>query len=655
VPAAVLHRAYAFLNVKAVDGEQRLITGTATTPTPDRMGDVVEPLGVTFKNPLPLLLYHNSQKPVGWVKFKKPTADGIEFEAKLPTIDEPGTVRDRIEEAWTSIKTGLLAGVSIGFRAIEEAFNKETMGYRFLKTEVLELSLVAIPAQPDARIETIKSLDVGLAAPGTRPPAAPPHPSGASDTTRVVKTRPDGPMKKTYADQITSFTQTRAAQVARIDAIMEKTAEEGVTLDAAQKEEHDTLVADIKEIDEHLIRLREAEARSKAAAVPVVADTQEKAAASRGGQVILGAKQTPPGIEFTRYAMCLASSKGNTHQALEIAKTRYPDEHRVQEVLKSAVAAGTTTDANWATALVQYQDFAGDFIEFLRPKTIIGKFGTDGIPSLTRVPFNMRVASQTAGGSGYWVGEGKPKPLTKFAFSTVTMQWAKVANIAVLTEEEVRFSSPAAEAKVRDALSAALIERLDIDFVDPAKAAVANVSPASITNGVAAIPVTGVTAAFFRADFKSLMAPFIAANIDPANAVLIMSTSMALSLSLMLNALGNPEFPMLTMRGGTILGIPVIVSEYLTTLGSPSTQMIVLVNASDIYLADDGQVVIDASREASLEMLDATLLQDSTAGTGASLVSLWQSNLLGLKAERFINWKLRRAAAVQYLSPAAYA
>src|SRR6185295_19684311 len=136
--------------------------------TPDRMGDVIEPLGVHFKNPLPLLLYHNSQKPVGWVKFFKPTKDGIEFEAKLPTIDEPGTVRDRIEEAWTSIKTGLLAGVSIGFRPIEEAFNKETNGYRFLKTEVLELSLVAIPAQPDARIETIKSLDIGCpAASGT--------------------------------------------------------------------------------------------------------------------------------------------------------------------------------------------------------------------------------------------------------------------------------------------------------------------------------------------------------------------------------------------------------------------------------------------------------------------------------------------------------
>ena len=146
-----LSRAYAVLHVKAVDPEQRTISGTASTPEPDRMGDVVEPLGITFKNPLPLLLYHNTQKPVGQVTFSPPTAAGLDFEATLPTVKDAGTVRDRIEEAWTSLKTGLLGGVSIGFRSIEEAWNKETGGFRFLKTEILRNSLVAIPGQRLAR------------------------------------------------------------------------------------------------------------------------------------------------------------------------------------------------------------------------------------------------------------------------------------------------------------------------------------------------------------------------------------------------------------------------------------------------------------------------------------------------------------------------
>src|SRR5262245_60700789 len=107
-----MKRAYSVLRIKAADAEQRIITGVASTPEPDRLGDIVEPLGISYKNPVPLLLYHNTTKPVGQVRFFPPTAEGLEFEASLPTIDEPGTLRDRVEEAWQSIKTGLLAGVS---------------------------------------------------------------------------------------------------------------------------------------------------------------------------------------------------------------------------------------------------------------------------------------------------------------------------------------------------------------------------------------------------------------------------------------------------------------------------------------------------------------------------------------------------------------
>jgi hypothetical protein len=37
-----------------------------------------------------------------------------------------------------------------------------------------------------------------------------------------------------------------------------------------------------------------------------------------------------------------------------------------------------------------------------------------------------------------------------------------------------------------------------------------------------------------------------------------------------------------------------------------------------------------------------------------SLVSLWQNNLIGVRAEREINWKKRRAAAVAYVDGIAY-
>lgn len=160
---AVTDRAYSILTVKAVDEERRIIRGVATTPTPDRMGDIVEPKGVQFKNPLPLLWQHQHDKPVGRVRFNEPTDDGITFEAELPTVAEPLGLKNRIEEAWASVKAGLVAGVSIGFRSLEHAL-MESGGVRFVKSEVMELSLVTIPANADATIQTIKSLDQGLPA-----------------------------------------------------------------------------------------------------------------------------------------------------------------------------------------------------------------------------------------------------------------------------------------------------------------------------------------------------------------------------------------------------------------------------------------------------------------------------------------------------------
>jgi hypothetical protein len=56
------------------------------------------------------------------------------------------------------------------------------------------------------------------------------------------------------------------------------------------------------------------------------------------------------------------------------------------------------------------------------------------------------------------------------------------------------------------------------------------------------------------------------------------------------------------------------------------------------------------SREATLQMNDAPAAPDATT----VFRSLWQDNLVGLRAERMINWQRARTAAVYYLTDAAY-
>lgn len=456
------------------------------------------------------------------------------------------------------------------------------------------------------------------------------------------------------AEQISAFETKRAALVAANATIMEKAAGEGATLDQAQAEEFDGNQADIEAIDGHLKRLRAAEKSASVKATPVTGGNADDAGQVRGGiRVEVKGANLPKGTAFTRYAMALGRSKGNLMQAAEIARS-WDDTPEVETVLKAAVAAGTTTDPTWAKPLVEYQNMASEFAELLRPATILGR-----IQGLRKVPFNIKIPRQTGGSSVGWVGQGTPKPVGKLAFDQISLGMAKAAGIVVMTDELVRASSPSAEAIVRQDMIDQTAQFLDSQFVDPTVVAVTDVSPASVTNGVTPIIASGTDADALRSDARKVMAAFVAANLSLASAAWVMTETQLLGISLMTNALGQPEFPG-TMVGpnATFMGLPVIASENIPAQAGvtgppavPAGSRILLIKASEILLADDGETVIDASREASLQM-DSAPTNPPTAST--VMVSLWQMNLVALRAERFINWAKRRAGAVQYIDGAAY-
>lgn len=647
-----MHRAHSLLTLKSVDEEKRVLTGIATTPSVDRSGDIVEPDGAEFALPIPFLWQHDSRKPVGSVTKAKVTPAGIEVEIQVQRTDEPGEVKNRLDSAWQDIKLGLVRGLSIGFKELEYARIENTYSYRYLRWLWLELSAVTIAANGDCSIQTIKSIDRQLWAASGRKELPvvrldPPGASGTSTKTKSIPAPKEGKDMSKLAEQITAFEAELQAKKDKLATIQQKALDEGRTKDASEKEEFDTIKGEIAAIEDELKDLRELE-KAQAAQAKAVGDVrnQRDAGTVRTGSTVQVKTQPKlaPGIGFARLAKVKALSKMDHRDPLQIAKERYGESSEIVGVVKAAVEAGSNVSGNWAADLVSAEGgIVADFAEFLRPATILGKFGQNGVPALRGIPFRVPVVIQTGGGSGYWVGEGKPKPLTKFDFDRTTMDPLKVANITVLTMESIRDSSPSSEVIVRDSLRDALAARLDIDFINPAKTASSGVSPASITNGAASIAAIGTDADAVRLQVRALFAKFIAANNAPTSGVWIMSSSTALALSLMVNALGQEEFPGLSMTGGTFMGLPTIISEYVGTI-------VALVNASDIYLADEGGVSVDMSTEASLEMLDGSLTQDALAGTGASLVSMFQTNSVALRAERTINWKRRRPSAVAYLT-----
>jgi len=643
-----MDRAYSVLTVKAVDDADRVIEGIASTPAPDRVGDIVESQGAEFKLPLPLLWQHQHDKPVGHVEFAKPTKDGIPFRARLANIADAGPLKDLVDTAWQAVKAQLVRGVSIGFRAKEYDFMDDG-GIRFSKWEWLELSLVTIPANAEATIDRIKSIDASLRAASGRETEAAPKGKPAASGVKTTSNRRKTMARKSYAERIAAFEETLSAKRAEMEEMIEEAGDR--TFDSEEQDVYDALDHEVKELRDHIKRLKtlQADAVEKAKPVEDVRDTAKAADIRQGIPARAKAPKLDAGIAFARYAKVKALARLDGDSVREKARELYGEDSPIYGMFaKAAVAAGTTADGTWAGPLVGEEGSAfADFVEYLRPQTILGRFGAGGVPSLRKVPFRTALLGQTSGGAGYWVGEGKAKPLTKFDFSRRTLEPLKVANIAVVTEELLRDSSPSAEALVRDQLAAALRARLDTDFISPSKAAVSGVSPASITNGVTPIASSGNDADGVRADIQAVFGSFIAANNAPTSGVWVMPATTALALSLMQNPLGQSEFPGITMNGGTLFGLPVVVSQYV-----PSGT-VVLVNASDIYLADEGGISVDMSREASLEMADNPE-HDSGTPAAAELVSMFQTNSVAFRAERTLNWAARRDEAVAVLSGVAW-
>lgn len=666
-----MKRAYSTFEIKAVseDGGKRTFTGIASTPSTDLMDDIVVPTGAKFSLPIPLLWQHDSDDPVGWVTAARVTAKGIEVDCEVHDEPTPGALKDCLDTYWQMLKAKLVRGLSIGFNAIEYARIEGSYGIKYLAWNWLELSCVTIAANQDASITSIKSIDkehrraasgagglvVRLGKAADRQPATP-QPGATGN-------QPSKGNPVNITEQLNAFKAKRLAAEQRMDAIMEKSATEGSTLDNAEKTEYDELAAEIKSIDEHVVRLSNHEARMVARAVPVggagsgaggAREVQEAEGVQLRSGVVTVHRNLPPGIAFARYAIALARAKGNIMHAAEISKQwkdstpevplfieQIVKHGNIDAVMKAAVAAGTTSDATWAGPLVYAQNMVSEFIEFLRPKTIIGR-----LPDLRRVPFNIRIPRQTAGTSGTFVGEGLPTPVQKAAFDSLNLTWAKASTIAVLTQELVMMSNPSAEALVRNDLAAGVSAYLDKRFIDPSYAGVANVSPASISNGVASIQASGATLAAIDKDVAALLQAVASAELDLDSAVWLMSPSLAIQLGTIRTQYGDLAFPDLKVNGGMFKGLPVVTSNSIVSAGSPGEQQLFLVVQNEVLLADDGQMLLDISTEASVQMNDAP-----SAGA-QQLVSLWQNGMVGLKCDRWINWARRRNAAVQYIEQA---
>jgi HK97 family phage prohead protease len=646
-----MHRAYALLNVKAISENRDFVTveGIASTPTTDRMGDVVEPMGAKFKTPMPFMLHHDSTLPVGQVTFAKPTEKGIPFRAELPIVREPGVVQDRVNEAIHSLKYKLIGAVSIGFTAIESAVERlKSGGMRFKEWDWMELSMVTIPANPDAVITGVKSFDTAVrAALGRNHSGVDPGP-GASGTkqqpasggffhSRSLK----GNTMKTLQEQLNELREARTTKAARMNELADQL-KAGADVDGT---EFDALEAEVTDLDNQ-IRIKRVEAMN-ASAARAVDGTSTKAASQSRGPTILVKNADPddkfPGQSFVRKIKAQWLAQKNQCAVSEVADHLWGKSHPgMVRWIKAAVAGGGTGSGEWGAELAESDSrYTGDFLTFLYGATVF-----DRLP-LRSIPHNVQVKGQDGAATGYWVGQSKAIPLSAQDYSDVELTALDVGALCVVSNRLLRDASPSGEMLFRDALVEASAQRVDTTFLGAA-AASAGVSPAGILNGVTAVQASGTDAAAIRADIQSLYAPFFAAK-NASGIGLIMTPSMAKAISLLVNALGQTEFPTLTANGGSLLGDTVWTGDNVTA-GN-----IIAIKPSDVWKIGDTGVQVSMSREATIEMNDAPAgASDTPVAMASHTVSMFQTESTAFKVVRQINYAKRRSHAVQFIENAEY-
>ena len=152
------------LNVKELHDEngERSFTGYGSTfGNVDHVGDIVKAGAFDksldlhkSKGTMPaMLIHHDLNRPIGIWKSMVEDSHGLLVEGKLTK-----GVRDA-DEAYALLKDGALHSMSIGYRVINEEYDRKTGVNTLNEISLHELSLVTLPANASAVISSVKNAD----------------------------------------------------------------------------------------------------------------------------------------------------------------------------------------------------------------------------------------------------------------------------------------------------------------------------------------------------------------------------------------------------------------------------------------------------------------------------------------------------------------
>jgi hypothetical protein len=167
----IIRRVAVIPEMRAVDEKNRTIDFVASTEDVDRYGDIIRVKGWKtenyMKNPVFLFQHRSNEPPIGktiklWLEANPPAlVQRVQF-ADAKTYPFAETI-------FRLYQGKFMNATSVGFKPLEDPLpirdkdGASTGGYEFTSQELLELSAVAVPANPEALARTLhRAVDEGV-------------------------------------------------------------------------------------------------------------------------------------------------------------------------------------------------------------------------------------------------------------------------------------------------------------------------------------------------------------------------------------------------------------------------------------------------------------------------------------------------------------
>ncbi|PDS29589.1 phage major capsid protein [Rhizobium phaseoli] len=270
-----------------------------------------------------------------------------------------------------------------------------------------------------------------------------------------------------------------------------------------------------------------------------------------------------------------------------------------QRILKAAIAAGSLGDPQWAGQLADMAAASSAFLQSLGGRSAFGALLDQGI--LTRAPLHSRVGAVAEGAVAAVSGEGRARPVSRMTLDGDALSPQQADAIIVLSREVIENSSAASQAFVSRQLRRAVAKALDAGALSTL---ISSATPtfAATTNHVSDLKQMLDTVNSGEGRLAWIAAP------DVGNSIALLNDGRGTA-----SPEGVSEF----------LGLPLAISPGL------AAGTLVLLDG-DRILADVEAIGVDISRFATLQMNDEPTM-DATTPTATPVVSLWQTNSVGIK------------------------